>query len=246
MDEPTASLSAHEARRLFRIVESLRQSGVAILFISHRMEEVFEIADRVTVLRDGRWISTARRGELARRRRDPGHGRARRRQTSSSADATNPGPVVLEVRDLGRDGRLRRDLVRGPGRRGPRVRRPRRRAPDRRRAGPVRHRAGRQRRDRDRRSAGHGSAARTKRCGTGIAYTTEDRHGLGLVLPLSIAANISLPSLSRYLDRAGIAPAAGEEAATAPRVPRPAEHPRPRRSRARQRRCRAATSRRSC
>ena len=63
MDEPTASLSAHEARRLFRIVRSLRDRGVAILFISHRMEEVFEIADRVTVLRDGRWISTRPTGE---------------------------------------------------------------------------------------------------------------------------------------------------------------------------------------
>ena len=66
MDEPTASLSANEARRLFRIVESLRGDGVAILFISHRMDEVFEIADRITILRDGRWIRTAGRGELGR------------------------------------------------------------------------------------------------------------------------------------------------------------------------------------
>jgi ABC-type branched-subunit amino acid transport system ATPase component len=51
MDEPTASLSAHEVRRLFRIVQALRAEEVAILFISHRMEEVFEIADRVTILR---------------------------------------------------------------------------------------------------------------------------------------------------------------------------------------------------
>src|SRR2546422_7215048 len=58
MDEPTASLSAHEVRRLFGIVKALRGEGVAILFISHRMEDVFQIADRVTVLRDGRWIST--------------------------------------------------------------------------------------------------------------------------------------------------------------------------------------------
>ena len=60
MDEPTASLSAHEVARLFRRCGSLRQHGVAVLFISHRLEEVFEIADRVTVLRDGRWISTRR------------------------------------------------------------------------------------------------------------------------------------------------------------------------------------------
>lgn len=58
MDEPTASLSAHEVRRLFRIVASLKREGVAVLFISHRMEEVFEISDTITVLRDGRWIST--------------------------------------------------------------------------------------------------------------------------------------------------------------------------------------------
>ena len=48
MDEPTASLSAHEVRQLFRIVTALRQQGVAVLFISHRIEEVFEIADTGT------------------------------------------------------------------------------------------------------------------------------------------------------------------------------------------------------
>jgi len=58
MDEPTASLSAHEVDQLFRIIESLRRQGVAILFIGHRMEEVFHIADRITVLRDGRLISS--------------------------------------------------------------------------------------------------------------------------------------------------------------------------------------------
>ena len=64
MDEPTASLSAHEVRRLFRIVANLRRQGVAVLFISHRMEEVFEISDRVTILRDGQWISTMPRSEM--------------------------------------------------------------------------------------------------------------------------------------------------------------------------------------
>ena len=67
MDEPTASLSAHEVRQLFRIIDNLREQGVAILFISHRMDEVFEIADRVTILRDGHWIS-----HHAARRADPG------------------------------------------------------------------------------------------------------------------------------------------------------------------------------
>ncbi len=64
MDEPTASLSAHEVNRLFQQVRSLRESGVAILFIGHRLEEVFEIADRITVLRDGRHISTTPTNEV--------------------------------------------------------------------------------------------------------------------------------------------------------------------------------------
>jgi len=58
MDEPTASLSAHEAARLRRIATSLAQEGVAVVYISHRLEEIFEIADRVTVIRDGSHIST--------------------------------------------------------------------------------------------------------------------------------------------------------------------------------------------
>src|SRR5262245_66677735 len=64
MDEPTASLSAHEAEQLFILTRSLRAQGVSILYISHRMEEVFEIADRVTVFRDGRRISSLPRNEV--------------------------------------------------------------------------------------------------------------------------------------------------------------------------------------
>ena len=56
MDEPTAALSAVEVDRLFRVVQSLRASGAAVLFISHRLEEVFGLCQRVTVLRDGRHI----------------------------------------------------------------------------------------------------------------------------------------------------------------------------------------------
>ena len=58
MDEPTASLSAHEVERLFDQVDRLRSRGVAVLFISHRLDEVFRIADRITVFHDGRHIST--------------------------------------------------------------------------------------------------------------------------------------------------------------------------------------------
>ena len=58
MDEPTAALSALEVERLFRQVRRLAASGVAVLFVSHRLDEVFTLSDRITVLRDGQHIST--------------------------------------------------------------------------------------------------------------------------------------------------------------------------------------------
>jgi ABC-type sugar transport system ATPase subunit len=58
MDEPTASLSEADVQRLFQIVRLLRERGVGIIYISHRMEEVFLLADRVTVLRDGHYVDT--------------------------------------------------------------------------------------------------------------------------------------------------------------------------------------------
>ncbi len=58
MDEPTSSLARKDIRALFQIVDRLRQRGVAVIYISHRLEEVFELADRVTVLRDGKYIGT--------------------------------------------------------------------------------------------------------------------------------------------------------------------------------------------
>ncbi len=57
MDEPTSALSEREAERLFRIVGDLKQSGVAVIYISHRMPEIFRLADTITVMRDGRVIS---------------------------------------------------------------------------------------------------------------------------------------------------------------------------------------------
>ena len=58
LDEPTASLSAHEVERLFTIVRRLRARGVAVLFVSHRLDEVFELCDVATVFRDGRHVIT--------------------------------------------------------------------------------------------------------------------------------------------------------------------------------------------
>lgn len=58
MDEPTSALSEREVTALFRVIQDLRQRGVAVIYISHRLEEVFQIADTVTVLRDGRNVAT--------------------------------------------------------------------------------------------------------------------------------------------------------------------------------------------
>lgn len=58
MDEPTASLSDHEATQLRQIARTLAGQGVAVVYISHRLEEIFDVADRVTVIRDGQHIST--------------------------------------------------------------------------------------------------------------------------------------------------------------------------------------------
>lgn len=56
MDEPTAALTQSETVALFKVIESLRKKGVSMVYISHRMEEIFELCDRITVLRDGSYI----------------------------------------------------------------------------------------------------------------------------------------------------------------------------------------------
>jgi ribose transport system ATP-binding protein len=64
MDEPTASLAKHEAEELFELVGRLKARGISIIYISHRMDEVYRIADRITVLRDGSRLFTARLDEV--------------------------------------------------------------------------------------------------------------------------------------------------------------------------------------
>lgn len=66
MDEPTAPLSVNEVEILFNIIQKLKSQGVTIIFISHRLEELFRIADRVTVLRDGNYIGTKKMSEITR------------------------------------------------------------------------------------------------------------------------------------------------------------------------------------
>ena len=58
MDEPTAALTQSETEGLFKLIKSLREKGVSIVYISHRMEEIFELCDRITILRDGTYVDT--------------------------------------------------------------------------------------------------------------------------------------------------------------------------------------------
>jgi rhamnose transport system ATP-binding protein len=211
MDEPTASLSAHEVAQLFRIVTNLRERGVAVLFISHRMEEVFEIAGRVTILRDGRWISTTPRAELTPAAAIRGMV-GRKVVEIFRRQRREPGAVRLAVQGLGRQGafqdvsfELRAGEVLGF-------------------AGLV----GARRTDVGLALFGIAPADSGtvlldgapvsitnshQAMGLGIAYSTEDRRQLGLIMPLSIASNISLPSLRRYLGRGGLVRRAQERAA---------------------------------
>lgn len=100
MDEPTSSLTQREADRLFEVVDDLRRSGVAVVYISHRLGEVRRLADRAVVLRDGR-----NAGELA--REEINHAALVRlmvgrdlRQFFPRTEGRGPGPVRLEVRAL--------------------------------------------------------------------------------------------------------------------------------------------------
>jgi rhamnose transport system ATP-binding protein len=199
MDEPTAALSAHEVSELFKQIRRLTDAGVAVLFISHRLDEVFEIADRVTVLRDGRLISSRPRAEIT-------EGLVVREMVGRDmADffVRNPHPVgdtVLRVEGLGREGvfsdvsfELHKGEVLGF-------------------AGLV----GARRTDvglalfgiapPDRgvvEVGGQRLAIRSPRQAlrAGIAYMSEDRRQLGLSLPQSITANITLATLRKYVSR---------------------------------------------
>src|SRR6266480_4508150 len=66
LDEPTASLSDREVENLFRVIRELRKQGVGMIYISHRLEELPQIADRVTVLRDGSYVGTRPMNQVVR------------------------------------------------------------------------------------------------------------------------------------------------------------------------------------
>jgi len=65
MDEPTTSLSSRETEKLFDLIRSLRTEGLAIIYISHRMGEIYDLSDRVSVLRDGGYVGTLDRADLS-------------------------------------------------------------------------------------------------------------------------------------------------------------------------------------
>lgn len=195
MDEPTAALSDHETAALFRVIGRLRAQGVAVVYTTHKMDEVFRIADRISVLRDGQLVGTAPAAEMT-----PAGLIAlmvgRELTAAQASAAPTDGEVVLEVRDLS-DGRAYRDIsfrlrrgeilglagLMGAGRTEVASAlyglRPASSGEILLRGQPVRIRSPRD------------------AIAAGIGMVTEDRKGLGIIPDLSLRANITLASLRR-------------------------------------------------
>ena len=202
MDEPTASLSAHEVHQLFQLVDRLRKKGVAILFIGHRLEEVFEISDRITVLRDGKFIATHDADSVT---TDQVIQEMVGREVEEFFAKTTAemGAPVVKVENLGKEGvfsginfEVRAGEVLGF-------------------AGLV----GSRRTDvglalfgiepaDEGRILLEGEEVHIKSpkqaLELGVAYMSEDRRQLGLVLAMSITTNITLPTLKSYLNGLGL------------------------------------------
>ena len=210
MDEPTASLSAHEVEQLFKLARSLRDQGVSILFISHRMEEVFEIADRVTIFRDGRWISTLPRNEVTREGaiRDMV---GRKMDEFFTKSEVERGKQLMSVRGLSKENvftDIHFDLYGGEvlGFAGL--------------VGSRRTDVGLALFGVEPADSGEiildGKAENIhspeQALQKGIAYMTEDRRQIGLTMPMSITSNITLPMLRQYLSRFGLVQRSEEEA----------------------------------
>ncbi|MEU9149586.1 sugar ABC transporter ATP-binding protein [Streptomyces sp. NPDC048417] len=101
LDEPTAQLDNREIERLFSRMRALQDSGVTFLFISHHLQEVYEVCQTVTVLRDARWITTASVAELPRRALvEAMAGESIAEQDHSREAVADESPVVLDARGL--------------------------------------------------------------------------------------------------------------------------------------------------
>jgi rhamnose transport system ATP-binding protein len=198
LDEPTASLSAHEVERLFAIVRRLRERGVAILFVSHRLDEVFQLCDRATVFRDGRHVVTADTAGLS--TADLVRHMVGRAVSLFPKLETPIGEVLLEVTGLTRIGAFRDvgfsvhagEILGFAGL-----------------VGAGRSEIARVLFGIDRRDSGEvrlggkpvDFASPSAAMHAGIAYLPEDRHQEGLVLDFSIAQNVTLPILPRLFPR---------------------------------------------
>jgi simple sugar transport system ATP-binding protein len=202
MDEPTASLTRHEVGMLLGVVRRLRELGVAVVFVSHRLEEVVEIADRVTVLRDGRKVGTYPASDVDDQRLTELMTGSRIEQKIVAGDVSAKHPV-LEVRSATRYGEFK-DVsfvlhegevlgltgLLGAGRTELALAL----------FGMTRLDSGEVWID------GDHAALRSNQdaIAAGIAYVSEDRLTLGLNLRQSIADNVSIAVLDRLRNRFGL------------------------------------------
>src|SRR3954468_25052757 len=207
MDEPTAALTEYDVVRLFDIVRRLKSRGVGIIYISHRMDEIFQLADRVTVLRDGLQVGSRRVAETSSAQLVQMMV-GRRIESLFPKIAASVGAPVLEVRDL-----VRRPMTKGVSLTV--------------RAGDIVGLAGligSGRRDLGQTVFGvtpaetgrilmSGKPVQIRSPGRaralGIAYVPEDRATQGLVCPMSVRENFSLASLAKVA-RFGFIAAAAE------------------------------------
>ena len=102
MDEPTTALTHREVEALFKVVADLQSRGIAILFVSHKLEEVFEISERFTIIRNGKVVVTTLPEELN-HKKFAEYMTGRDYDDSSTAPTAEPGAAVLEVSGLGLD-----------------------------------------------------------------------------------------------------------------------------------------------
>ena len=202
MDEPTASLTRSEVKRLMGIVARLKAEGLAVVFVSHRLEEIMEVADRVTVMRDGRKVGTWPIGELdIRRIGELMTGLVI--DTGVTANDRSAAPPVLEVRGLTRRGeyedvsfQIRKGEIvgltglLGAGRTELALSLFGMTAPD---SGSIAL---------DGRRLALGSNGQAMRAG--IGYVPEDRLRLGLDMRQSVRANLTATVLRRLAGRFGI------------------------------------------
>jgi rhamnose transport system ATP-binding protein len=198
LDEPTASLSAHEVERLFAIVRRLRDRGVSVLFVSHRLDEVFALCDRATVFRDGRHVVTTATNALT--TADLVRHMVGRAVSLFPKVEAPVGEILLEVDGLTRVGAFRDisftvragEIVGFAGL-----------------VGAGRTEVARVLFGIDQRDAGKirlggkpiTFASPSAAMDAGVAYLPEDRHQEGLVLDFTIAQNVTLPILPRLFPR---------------------------------------------